>query len=242
MAQIFSNKGIPITQKQITLHNNFSTQIHIEAICRDPVIQQYWDLKFGRFPQKIDTDQLFQDFTKEQCDNIQNWAVMVPRSKDALMAGNETCLKIGVITGFDHTIMERILQYNDLKVDSIVSLHDCTKDKMHSSMPWIPHIPSMVSVTKSLINMKIPFSNEVVKVSSTVNDIRESLYAGCWAVGITDYSRHLDKVKGLGCIEKNLKVKDKMVRAGAHYTIDNLSDLSWIIKKINEQVTQGITP
>jgi len=89
----------------------------------------------------------------------------------------------------------------------------------------------------------------VVKVGDTVPDVEEALNAGAWAVAVIDSGNEL----GLG--EEELAqmprgelgaridaARDRLARAGAHFTIPSVADLPAVIEQIDERLARGARP
>jgi phosphonoacetaldehyde hydrolase len=86
-------------------------------------------------------------------------------------------------------------------------------------------------------------------VDDSVNGIHEAVLAGCWAVGVARSSSYV------GLTESQLEEVDKeelerrmnraykhLVNSGAHYVIDTIRDLPYVIADINRRLALGEKP
>ena len=80
----------------------------------------------------------------------------------------------------------------------------------------------------------------VVKVGDTIADIKEGVNAKVWTVGVVLGSNELgltlDEVNALSATELELRkqdVRNRMLAAGAHYTVDSIEELPAVIDNIN---------
>jgi len=89
----------------------------------------------------------------------------------------------------------------------------------------------------------------VVKVDDTVVGVEEGLNAGTWAVGISktgtlvglteDEIERTAKTKLSALIEE---ANDRHRKGGAHYVIEEISQLPKILEKIEERLRRGERP
>ena len=106
-------------------------------------------------------------------------------------------------------------------------------------------------VWKNLFKLDAWPIESVVKVDDTITGIQEGINAGCWSIGITDYSNYMD----IDTIEQwnNMDEKEKLERkeysrkkiineSGAHYVIQEFEELEDVIDDINYRLANGEKP
>ena len=100
--------------------------------------------------------------------------------------------------------------------------------------------PAPYMIYKNMIDLAIPSVDCVVKVGDTIADIKEGLNAKVWSIGIVTGSNEMglseEEYKHRSAEElSELKreVREKMLNAGAHFVLDNITELPACIEKIN---------
>ena len=90
-----------------------------------------------------------------------------------------------------------------------------------------------------MIDLAIPSVDNIVKVGDTIADIKEGVNAKVWSIGIItgsnemgiteeEYNRRTpDELAAL-----KLEVRERMMAAGAHFVLDNITELPACIEKI----------
>jgi phosphonoacetaldehyde hydrolase len=88
-----------------------------------------------------------------------------------------------------------------------------------------------------------------VKVGDTLVDIAEGLNAGMWAVGVTKTGNELgltrtevEALPGSDLASRLQAASDRLLQAGAHYTVEEVAELSAIIVEIGERLRHGERP
>lgn len=95
-------------------------------------------------------------------------------------------------------------------------------------------------IYKNMTELAVPSVDCVVKVGDTIADIKEGVNAKVWTVGVVPGSNELgltlDEVNALPATELELRkqdVRNRMLAAGAHYTVDSIEELPAVIDNIN---------
>lgn len=103
--------------------------------------------------------------------------------------------------------------------------------------------PSPYMIYKNMINLAIENPQTVVKVGDTIADIKEGVNAGAWSIGVVlgssemgltqEETENMEKEQ----LYKQMKdVRNSMLAAGAHYVIDSMEELPFIISIINKKL------
>lgn len=95
-------------------------------------------------------------------------------------------------------------------------------------------------IYKNMIDLAIPSVDCIVKVGDTIADIQEGLNAKVWTIGVVTGSNEmgLTEEEHTHCpagemILLKKEVRERMLKAGAHYVLDNITELPACIEKIN---------
>ena len=87
--------------------------------------------------------------------------------------------------------------------------------------------------------LQVSSVQNVVKVGDTISDIREGVHAGVWSVGVVEGSSELglseEEWNNLSADEKKSaakRVKTSFRNAGAHFVIQNLSELPALVRML----------
>ena len=99
-------------------------------------------------------------------------------------------------------------------------------------------------------NLNISPPECIVKVDDTTNGIEEGLEAGCWTVGVSRYStymnidnhRHESKLGNKSILEKNEISKNILRRSCAHYVVNDINEIPYVVKDINYRLSKGEKP
>jgi len=110
--------------------------------------------------------------------------------------------------------------------------------------------PAPFMIYQNLCNLGIFPIESVVKVDDTVSGVGEGLNAGCWSVGVAEHSNYTDvdslpEWEKMTQTEKQKRVqasRDKLNQSGAHYVIDSIVDLPYVVQDINERLSHGEKP
>lgn len=114
-----------------------------------------------------------------------------------------------------------------------------TPDQVPAGRPY----PYMIY--KNMIDLAVPSVDEVVKVGDTITDIKEGLNAKVWTIGVITGSNEMgiteEEYNQLSDAERDNRkqeVRQRMLDAGAHYVLDNITELPACIAQINQQLNK----
>jgi phosphonoacetaldehyde hydrolase len=143
-------------------------------------------------------------------------------------------IKIGSTTGYNDKIMSILTagaQEKGYRPDSLV-----TPDKLPAGRP----APYMCY--QNAINLEVYPMGAILKVGDTLSDIQEGLNAGMWTAGVVKGSNELglclDEVNNIDPDElenRCIKIREKYILNGAHFTAETISDVLDIIDQINSK-------
>ena len=102
---------------------------------------------------------------------------------------------------------------------------------------------------KSAIELNLYPIELIIKIGDTISDIEEGLNACMWSVGVVLSSNELglteeevDNMPKTELEKKCKNVRDRMLKAGAHYFIQTLAELGELLTTVNDQSKQGWRP
>jgi phosphonoacetaldehyde hydrolase len=102
---------------------------------------------------------------------------------------------------------------------------------------------------KNAIDLGVYPMEAMVKVGDTVSDVQEGLNAGMWTVALSKSGNELglplEEVECLPTAALTARlslVEDRLVEAGAHYVVEDITQVPAVIEDINDRLSQGEQP
>lgn len=231
--KVFSEeKGIDITYRQAREPMGLLKIDHIKAILNMPEVNDKFRARYGRDWNMDDVNEMYQSFEKHLFASLKNFTTPIPGVLDTIRLLREDGLKIGSTTGYTQAMMDVVRPGAAAKgymVDNLVTPDDVPAGR-----------PAPYMIYKNMIDLAIPSVDNVVKVGDTIADIKEGVNAKVWTVGLItgsnemgiseeEYNRRsADELAGL-----KHEVRERMLAAGAHFVLDNITELPACIEKIN---------
>ena len=231
--KVFSEeKGIDITYRQAREPMGLLKIDHIKAILNMPEVNDKFRARYGRDWNMDDVNEMYQSFEKHLFASLKNFTTPIPGVLDIIRLLREDGLKIGSTTGYTQAMMDVVRPGAAAKgyvVDNLVTPDDVPAGR-----------PAPYMIYKNMIDLAIPSVDNVVKVGDTIADIKEGVNAKVWTVGLItgsnemglseeEYNRRsADELAGL-----KHEVRECMLAAGAHFVLDNITELPACIEKIN---------
>lgn len=231
--KVFSEeKEIDITYRQAREPMGLLKIDHIKAILNMPEVNEKFRARYGRDWNMEDVNEMYVSFEKHLFASLSNFTTPIPGVLDTIKELRESGIKIGSTTGYTQAMMDVVRPGAAAKgyvVDNLV-----TPDNLPAGRP----APYMIY--KNMIDLAIPSVDNVVKVGDTIADIKEGVNAKVWSIGIItgsnemgiteeEYNRRTpDELAAL-----KQEVRERMMAAGAHFVLDNITELPACIEKIN---------
>lgn len=231
--KVFSEeKGIDITYRQAREPMGLLKIDHIKAILNMPEVNEKFRARYGRIWNMEDVNEMYVSFEKHLFASLSNFTTPIPGVLDTIKELRESGIKIGSTTGYTQAMMDVVRPGAAAKgyvVDNLV-----TPDNLPAGRP----APYMIY--KNMIDLAIPSVDNIVKVGDTIADIKEGVNAKVWSIGIItgsnemgiteeEYNRRTpDELAAL-----KQEVRERMMAAGAHFVLDNITELPAYIEKIN---------
>lgn len=232
---VFKNCGLDIPIKQIRSFMGLPKREHIQKILQLDDVVKSWFGKFDRKPDKNDLDNLYNAFEPQLFAILEKYSKPVPGVSNLVKNLKSMGIKIGSTTGYTKEMMKIVLKEASrcsYEPDCVVTPEDTGGGR---PMPWMCFL--------NLIKLKVYPPCTVIKVGDTISDILEGINAGMWSVGVIKGSNELglseDEVNEYDKNKLNQlinEVRDNYISNGAHFVIEEISDLENIIKIINTRL------
>lgn len=231
--KVFSEeKGIDITYRQAREPMGLLKIDHIKAILSMPEVNAKFQARYNRAWNMDDVNEMYKSFEKHLFASLSNFTTPIPGVLDTMELLREQGIKIGSTTGYTQAMMDVVRPGAAAKgyvVDNLVTPDDVPTGR-----------PAPYMIYQNMIDLAIPSVDNVVKVGDTIADIKEGVNAKVWSIGLIIGSNEMgmseDEYNHRSAEEliplKN-EVRQRMLDAGAHFVLDNITELPACIEKIN---------
>lgn len=234
--QVFAQeKGIDITYRQAREPMGLLKIDHIRAILNMPEVNEKFRARYRRDWTKEDVNEMYRSFEKHLFASLKDFTDPIPGVIETLRTLRADGLKIGSTTGYTKGMMDIVRPAAAAKgytVDNLVTPDDVPAGR-----------PAPYMIYKNMIDLAIPSVEEVVKVGDTVADIREGVNAKVWSIGIITGSNEMgltkseyDRLPDTTRREMKQAVRERMTAAGAHFVLDNITELPACIETIQQNL------
>jgi phosphonoacetaldehyde hydrolase len=241
--EVFRKKGIDISMEQARGPMGRYKRDHIKSIFEwYPDVSTKWSEKYNREWTDDDVGDMFENLFKPlQLEVIRSYSKLIPGTLETVKLLRERGIKIGSTTGYfkeaaQINLEEAIKQ--GYKPDATFCSDDVPAGR---PSPWM--------VMRNMITTYVFPPAAVVKVDDTVVGVEEGLNAGTWTVGISKTGTLVglteDEIKKTSGIKLSALIEEannKLRKGGAHYVIEEISQLPNIIEKIEERLRRGERP
>ena len=233
----FANIGITITAEDARKPMGQNKLDHIRALFAMPHVDAAFGKKYGRKPADADVQARYADFKQILFATLADYTDPIPGVVDTINALKDNGIKIGSTTGYTDEMMRVVVPAAAAKgyrPDNWV-----TADNLPAGRP------SPYMIYRNMCDLAVPSCQSVVKFGDTIADIREGVNAGVWSVGVVMGSNELglaeSEAKAMPRARLDalkLQVRMRMYAAGAHYVVDNITQLPGLIDAINGRMSQ----
>lgn len=236
--EIFREKGIEVTLDEARAPMGLLKIDHIKAMLSGERVSKIWQEKFRREWNMEDVNELYINFEKKLFAILANYTEPVSHCLETVKKLRDMGLKIGSTTGYTQEMMDIVVsgaKEKGYSPDFYVT---------PSSVPAGRPTPYMIY--QNMITLKEGDTDCVIKIGDTISDIKEGRNAKVWTVGLLKGSSELglteEEVKKLSqeeLEEKIEKVAKRMLEAGAHLVIEDISKVPMAIEIINKKLQNG---
>ncbi len=241
---VFKKHGVEISMPEARGPMGLRKDLHIKALTEVPEIRERWKGVHGKYPDQDDVDRMFADFVPMQLECLREYTTLLPGVAETTQRlQKDYGIKIGSSTGFVRSMVD-ILEEDAEKQGYTPDASVAGDEVEHGARPK----PFMVY--RNLDMLDVHPIQAVVKVDDTVSGVGEALEAGCWGVGIARYSNYmnidtLEQAESLPEEEiqrRLVQTREILRKAGAHYVIDELTQLPEVVDDVNERLARGERP
>ena len=231
----FEKIGVLITAEEVRIPMGMAKIEHIRQLLRMTRINHEYQNVHHRNWNEEDVKNLNASFEKYLFETLSDYTVPIPHVVETVNFLRQKGIKIGSTTGYTSAMMNVVEP--SARAKGYFPDNCVTPDGLPMGRP----APFMIF--KNMIDLNVQNTDYVVKVGDTMEDIREGLNAKVWTIGVVVGSSELalsetelNDIPETELIRKNAAVRRIMTEAGAHYVIDNMSELPKIIEQINNQM------
>lgn len=228
----FKTIGAPVTAAETRAHMGLTKIEEVRALFAIDHVQADFRAKYGREWNEDDVQACYKKFQEELFATLEDYSKPITGVVETIAKLRADGLKVGSTTGYTRSMMDVVIpaaEKNGYVIDNCV-----TSDNLPGGRPK----PYMIY--QNMCEMGIDSVRSVVKVGDTISDIREGVNAGAWSVGVILGSNELalteEEVNAMPADELKARMKAvryKMYAAGAHYVIDDITELPQLIESIN---------
>ncbi len=241
---VFTKHGVEISMPEARGPMGLRKDLHIKALTEVPEIRERWKSVHGTYPDQDDVDRMFADFVPMQLECLRQYTTLLPGVAETTQKlQKDYGIKIGSSTGFVRSMVD-ILEEDAKKQGYTPDASVAGDEVEHGARPK----PFMVY--RNLDMLDVHPIQSVVKVDDTVSGVGEALEAGCWGVGIARYSNYMnvDSMEQAESLPEEeiqrrlVQTREILRKAGAHYVIDELTQLPEVVDDVNERLARGERP
>lgn len=235
--EVFQKNGIDITWEEVRKPMGIAKIDHIRVLLQMERIANLWKEKYGKIPSETEVQKLFKEYEPALLRIIPDHSELLKGVLEATSKLRKKGIKIGTTTSFTPALMKAVqkeTKKQGYEPDWIV-----TPEMVGKGRPY----PYMIF--KNMEESGIFPPSAWVKVGDTISDMEEGYNAGVWTVGVIEGSSFLgllqEEYDALSKEEKKAlqkKTKETFKKAGAHYVIQDLTELPEVIEKINHKMNK----
>lgn len=223
--------GLDVPLETLRRPMGTSKDEHIRAVLADAEVTRRWKRRHGRMWHEGDVKNILQTLETEVRRAAPSSSDPVPGLEKILASLRRRGIRIGSTTGYTRRIMETILP----AAESRGYAPDCVvcSDEVRAGRP----APWMMFRNAEILG--VSRMSRTIKAGDTAADMGEGINAGAWAVGVVDSSSLLslspEEFNALSHREKETRrrtARKKLFEAGAHYAVNDLSELPGVIEDI----------
>ncbi len=239
--QGFKDMGVEVSMDAARGPMGMEKWAHIKAVTELDEVKQAWKDVHNRDITDSDIDAMFENFSKLLLDSIAEKSTLLPGVKNCVDALRNDGIKIAGSTGY-FTEAADIVAEQALRQGYAPDFTTCASNvEAGRPAPW------MIYQAMEALNVYPP--EAVVNVGDTPVDMETALNAGVWSVGVAATGNQMglteDEIKKLEhqeYIDLLTRARDSLLRAGAHFVIDTMSELPEVINIINDYLAEGSKP
>uniref|UniRef100_A0A7C4EM21 phosphonoacetaldehyde hydrolase n=1 Tax=Fundidesulfovibrio putealis TaxID=270496 RepID=A0A7C4EM21_9BACT len=239
--EVFKRRGVEPSIEEARTPMGLMKKDHIRAMCAMPELAARWAAVHGKAPNEADVDAMYQDTEPLMVDCIKDHAELIPGLLEAVAHFRDMGIRIGSSTGYTGPMMD-VLRPEAARQGYEPDAVYCSTDvPAGRPFPWMCY--------RNAMDLGVYPMEAMVKVGDTISDVQEGLNAGMWTVGLSKSGNELglplDEVETLATAELTARlcvIEDRLLEAGAHYVVEDITQVPAVLADINERLSQGEHP
>ncbi len=229
----FEEIGLPVTPAETRAYMGLTKVEEIRALFRLERVSRAFRDQYGRDWNEDDVQARYQSFQKILFATLERYTEPILGVIEAVEKLRAEGIKIGSTTGYARQMMDLVIPAAEQKGYQVD--YCATSDLLPAGRP----APYMIF--ENMTKLSVPSLDSVVKVGDTIADIREGVSAKVCSVGVILGSNEMaltqEETLALPAEELEARieaVRQRMLDAGASYTIRTMQELPALIEKLNE--------
>jgi len=235
MQRVFASHHIELTEAEARQHMGLPKKDHIREILSIPRIREIWRTDFKVVPGEKDVEALYAEFIPLQFSCLMDYSAVLEGVSEAVEGFRTRGLKIGSTTGYTREMLDMLLESS--AKEGYVPDCSVTPGEVGAGRPH----PYMIY--ECAIRLQVYPTAAIAKVGDTPADVREGLNAGAWSIGVAGTGNRVgltrDEFSALPDSQRKLlleRARNELREAGAHYVIDDLSELNTLLDAIDARL------
>ena len=229
----FKSIGAPVTVAETRAHMGLTKIEEVRALFAVDHVQADFRAKYGREYGEEDVQEVYRMFQENLFATLEEYSVPIPGVVGTIDALRKGGIKVGSTTGYTRGMMDVVIP--------AAARHGYVVDNCETSDCLPCGRPQPYMIYQNMCRMDIRSPKSVVKVGDTISDIKEGVNAGTWSVGVilgsNELALTLQETEAMPAGELKARMRDvrcRMYAAGAHYVIDDITELPRLIGCINQ--------
>jgi phosphonoacetaldehyde hydrolase len=232
--ETFGKFGVAVTIADARKPMGLPKRAHIAAMLAEPHVAEGWRAAQGAPPDEAAIDRVYELFVPLNEEVVGDYCTLIPGALEAANHVRALGMKIGSTTGYNRSIMQRVLPLaaaQGYAPDNLVCADDLPLGR-----------PTAIGMYKCFLDLMVHPASAVIKVDDTEPGIAEGVAAGCITVGLTlsgnEAGLALDELAALPPVEQDAlhrRVAAKLIAAGADHVIGTVAELPALIDRLEAE-------
>ena len=237
----YRRKGVEITMAEARSPMGMEKRAHIATIAQMPAVVERWQAVHGRPVNAQDIDEMYAIFAPLLLKTLTDYAALIPGLLTTQSWLHERGIKIGATTGYfteAAQVVQQAAAAQGYRLDAAIC---ATQVSAGRPAPW------MLYQVMNALEVYPPAA--VIAVGDTVADMEAGRNASAWTVGVAKTGNELGLTEAEATALPADELQHRLTaaylhlsRAGAHYVVNGVGDLPWVIEKIQARLARGERP
>ena len=235
LQRVFMQAGVTLTDSEVRQAMGLPKKEHIREIVSVPRVRDEWARVHDNLPQESDVERLYSSFVPLQFSCLLEYSAVIPGVVDAMERLRKRGLRIGTTTGYTREMLDLLADASGkvgYRPDCNIAPGDVGAGRPHPFM-----------IYENAVRLQVYPMAAIVKIGDTPADIEEGLNAGAWSIGVAATGnmvglsrREFEALPTAQREERLIIARTALENAGAHYVVDTLADLDWVLDEIDARL------